>query len=42
MISRASKSPRILNRMSAVLEEKSNPGNLVSLRGIIRLFIPIP
>jgi flavin-dependent dehydrogenase len=42
VISRASKSPRILNRMSAVLEEKSNPGNLVSLRGIIRLFIPIP
>jgi flavin-dependent dehydrogenase len=42
VISRAKKSPRILNRMSAVLEEKGNPGNLVSLRGIVRLFIPIP
>ena len=34
--------PRILKRMSAVLEEQGNPGNLVSLRGIIRLFVPIP
>jgi geranylgeranyl reductase family protein len=42
VISRARKSPRILRRMSAVLEEKSNPGNLVSLRGIVRLFLPIP
>jgi len=42
VISRARKSPRILSRMSAVLEEKSNPGNLISLRGIIRLFVPIP
>ena len=42
VISRAKKSPRILNRMSAVLEERGNPGNLVSLRGILRLFIPIP
>ncbi|MDH4060667.1 MAG: NAD(P)/FAD-dependent oxidoreductase [Aquincola sp.] len=42
VISRAKKSPRILARMSAVLEEKGNPGNLVSLRGIVRLFIPIP
>ena len=42
MISRAKKSPRILRRMSAVLEEQGNPGNLVSVRGIIRLFIPIP
>jgi flavin-dependent dehydrogenase len=42
VISRARKSDRILRRMSAVLEEKGNPGNLVSLRGIIRLFVPIP
>lgn len=41
VIARAKKSPRILRRMSAVLEEKSNPGNLVSLRGIVRLFLPI-
>jgi flavin-dependent dehydrogenase len=41
VISRARKSPRILRSMSAVLEEKSNPGNLVSVRGIVRLFLPI-
>jgi menaquinone-9 beta-reductase len=41
-IRRANKSPRILKRMAAVLEEKGNPGNLVSLRGVLRLFIPIP
>jgi menaquinone-9 beta-reductase len=42
VIRRANKSPRILKRMAAVLEEKGNPGNLVSLRGVLRLFIPIP
>jgi menaquinone-9 beta-reductase len=42
VIWRAKNSPRILRRMSAVLEEKGNPGNLVSLRGILKLFIPIP
>ena len=42
LIWRARKSPRILRRMSSVLEEKGNPGNLVSLRGIVRLFVPIP
>ena len=42
VIWRARKSPRILRRMSAVLEEKGNPGNLISLRGIVRLFVPIP
>jgi geranylgeranyl reductase family protein len=41
VIWRARRSPRILKRMSAVLEEKGNPGNLVSLRGILRLFVPI-
>ena len=42
LIWRARRSPRILRRMSAVLEEKGNPGNLLSLRGIVRLFLPIP
>ena len=42
LIWRANKSPRILRRMSAVLEEKGNPGNLMSLRGFVRLFVPIP
>ena len=42
VIWRARRSPRILRRMSAVLEEQGNPGNLVSLRGIVRLFVPIP
>ncbi len=42
LIWRARKSPRILRRMSAVLEEKGNPGNLFTLRGIVRLFVPIP
>jgi flavin-dependent dehydrogenase len=42
VISRAQKSPRILKRLSAVLEEQGNPGNLISVRGILRLFIPIP
>ena len=42
VIARAKKSRRVLNRMAAVLEEKGNPGNLVSLRGIVRLFVPIP
>ena len=35
---RARRSPRILERMSGVLEETSNPGNLVSVRGVARLF----
>ena len=42
VIARANKSERILRRMSAVLEEKGNPGNLISVRGILRLFFPIP
>ena len=42
LIWRARKSPRVLRRMSAVLEEKGNPGNLISLRGFARLFLPIP
>ncbi len=42
LVWRARKSARILRRMSAVLEEKGNPGNLISLRGFLRLFVPIP
>ena len=38
LIWRAARSPRLLQRMSGVLNETSNPGNLVSLRGISRLF----
>src|SRR5262245_23501286 len=41
LIWRANKSARILKRMEGVLEETGNPGNLVSLRGITRLFIPL-
>lgn len=40
LIWRARKSPRILQRMSGVLEERNNPGNLVSVRGLARLFVP--
>jgi geranylgeranyl reductase family protein len=38
LIWRARKSERLLRRMSGVLNETSNPGNLVSLRGMLRLF----
>ena len=41
LIWRAKRSQRILRRMSGVLEETNNPGNLVSIRGIARLFLPI-
>ncbi len=41
LVWRARKSPRILKRMAAVLEEKGNPGNLVSMRGMLRLFLPV-
>ena len=40
LIWRAQRSQRILRRMANVLEEKGNPGNLVSVRGIVRLFVP--
>jgi len=39
LIWRAKKSERLLRRMSGVLNETSNPGNLVSLKGISRLFL---
>lgn len=42
LIWRANRSARILRRMEGVLEETGNPGHLVSLRGITKLFLPIP
>ena len=39
LIWRANKSPRIMRRMSGVLNETSNPGNLVSVKGFTRLFL---
>jgi flavin-dependent dehydrogenase len=40
LIWRASRSPHILRRMAGVLEETTNPGGLVSARGIAKLFLP--
>ncbi|MCK9688736.1 NAD(P)/FAD-dependent oxidoreductase [Scleromatobacter humisilvae] len=40
LIWRARKSERLLRRMAGVLEETSNPGNLVSVRGIVRVLFP--
>ena len=40
VIWRARRSPRLLRRMSGVLEETSNPGNLVSARGLFKVFFP--
>jgi flavin-dependent dehydrogenase len=42
LIWRANKSARILRRMEGVLEETGNPGNLISARGLLRLFVPMP
>jgi flavin-dependent dehydrogenase len=39
VIWRAKKSASVLKRMSGVLNETSNPGNLVSFKGIRRLFL---
>jgi len=41
LIWRANRNARILRRMSGVLEESSNPGNLVSARGLARLLLPM-
>ena len=38
LIWRARRSPRLLQRMSGILNETSNPGNLFSLKGLRRLF----
>ncbi|HEX7639736.1 MAG TPA: geranylgeranyl reductase, partial [Burkholderiaceae bacterium] len=40
LIWRARRSERLLRRMAGVLEETSNPGNLVSLRGLARVLFP--
>ena len=40
VIWRANKSARLLRRMAGVLEETSNPGNLVSVRGFFKVFFP--
>ena len=40
LIWRANKSARLLRRMAGVLEETSNPGNLVSMRGFFKVFFP--
>lgn len=39
LIWRAQHSPRLLKRMSGLLNETSNPANLVSLRGLAKLFV---
>ncbi len=39
LIWRAKRNPGIVRRMSGVLNETSNPGNLVSFKGLRRLFI---
>src|SRR5205085_1118312 len=38
LIWRAKKSDRLLRRMSGVLNETSNPGHLVTVKGMLRLF----
>ncbi|MDE2629222.1 MAG: geranylgeranyl reductase family protein [Burkholderiales bacterium] len=38
LIWRAQRSARLVRRMSGVLDETSNPGNLVSVKGMVRLF----
>ena len=40
LIWRANKSARLLKRMAGVLEETSNPGNLVSIGGFFKVFFP--
>jgi geranylgeranyl reductase family protein len=40
LIWRAGKSARLLRRMAGVLEETSNPGNLVSIGGFFKVFFP--
>ena len=38
LVWRARKNPRLVKRMSGVLDETSNPGHLVSVRGMMKLF----
>ena len=39
LIRRARKSVRLRNRMAAVLEERATPAQLITLRGLVKLFI---
>jgi geranylgeranyl reductase family protein len=41
LIWRARKSERIMRRCKGVLEETNNPGHLVSVKGMLRLFLPL-
>ena len=41
VIWRARHSERVMRRVRGVLDETSNPGNLVSARGLARLILPI-
>lgn len=41
LIWRARNNPRLLRKMSGVLDETSNPGSLVSARGLAKLFLPL-
>jgi geranylgeranyl reductase family protein len=38
LVWRARKNPRLVRRMSGVLDETCNPGHLVSVRGVLKLF----
>jgi hypothetical protein len=38
LIWRAQRSARLRQRMSRVLDETSNPGQLLTLKGMVRLF----
>ena len=38
LIWRARRSPGIVRRMTGVLEETSNPGHLLTAKGLVRLF----
>jgi flavin-dependent dehydrogenase len=39
LIRRAARSPRLLQRMARVLEEKSTPDQLLTLRGLYKVFV---
>jgi hypothetical protein len=39
LVRRAAKSPRLRQRMSNLLEERSTPAQLLTLRGIMKLFL---
>ncbi|MEF7617045.1 NAD(P)/FAD-dependent oxidoreductase [Aquincola sp. MAHUQ-54] len=41
LIWRARRNPAIVRRMSGVLDETRNPGSLVTLRGLTKLFLPV-